>query len=108
MYKRPVLSAFSTLKSYNIKKETKWSNFGAFLSREVLLDYETEWSGFYSTKKHYWRICKAQEEEECSNSYILMSVEDHGMEEYIKKVTEPPDHYKQKDLTKVSTFEVKS
>ena len=37
-----------------------------------------------------------------------MSIADHAMAEYLKKVTIMPDHFKQRDKTKVSTFEVNS
>lgn len=75
--------------------------------REILLDYETRWvSWFKWEKKTYWRVCNAQEQYGCSNSYVLMSVDDHAMGEYIRKVTVMPDYFKQRDKTEVSTFQV--
>lgn len=35
-----------------------------------------------------------------------MSVDDHAMDEYIRKVTVMPDYFKQRDKTEVSTFQV--
>ena len=76
------------------------------LCREVLLDTEWVWDWFQSATKSYWRVCHAQEDNECSNGYIFPSAFDHGIAEYIKKVTAMPDYFKEKDATHVSTFKV--